>query len=208
MARNQRTLIRRLLPTAHKILLDRIVQPTLRSIAGDVLIIGAGKEPYHRLMLESSSIITTDIEAGEGIDSVADAHQLPFPNKSFDSIIAIEVFEHLRDPKLATSEIYRVLRPGGVVILTVPFMFHVHGDPQDYNRFTASGLAVLFGDCFQSTIVPFGNRIQVISDLLTTATKFLVIFRFLNHFLCLNLFTRLSVDCPSGYFVKMNKVTI
>lgn len=207
MARNQKTLIQRLLPTAYKILLNRIVQPKLRSITGDVLVIGVGKEPYHWLMGASTSVFTTDIEAEEGIDGVADAHQLPFSDKTFDAVIAIEVFEHLRDPKLATSEMYRVLRPGGVVILTVPFMFRVHGDPHDYQRFTASGL-VLFGDCFRSTIVPFGNRVQVISDLLTTATKFVVIFRFLNHFLCLDPFTRLSVDCPSGYFVQMNKVTI
>lgn len=205
MAHDQRTVIRRLLPTAHKILLNRNLEPRLRIVKGDVLVIGAGKEPYHSLMPASASICCTDIEQGSGIDIVADAHELPFPDGSFDAVIAIEVFEHLRDPKLATSEIHRVLRPGGRAIVTVPFMFRVHGDPHDYQRFTSSGLEALFRESFEADIQPFGNRLQVISDLLTTATKFMAILRFLNHILCLRPFERPSFDCASGYIVQMNK---
>ncbi|TVP97406.1 MAG: class I SAM-dependent methyltransferase, partial [Roseinatronobacter sp.] len=142
-----------------------------------------------------------------GIDLVADAHALPFPDRSFDSVIAIEVFEHLYDPKLAASEIHRVLRSGGEAVVTVPFMFRVHGDPQDYQRFTSSGLEALFGGRFQTGIQPFGNRLQVISDLLPTSAKFMAVFRFLNHILCIRPFERPSSDCASGYIVVLKKVT-
>lgn len=205
MAHDQRTIIRRLLPTAHKILLNRHIEPRLLAVTGDVLVIGAGKEPYPALMPASSSIHCTDIEPGAGIDTVADAHALPFPDGSYDAVIAIEVFEHLRDPKIASSEMYRVLRSGGTAIVTIPFMFRVHGDPHDYQRFTASGLEALFGGGFETDIQPFGNRLQVISDLLTTATKFMAILRFLNHILCLRPFDGPSFDCASGYIVRMKK---
>lgn len=145
-----------------------------------VLVIGAGKVPYRVLMPASSSICCTDIEPGAGIDLVADAHALPFPDRSFNSVIAIEVFEHLYDPKLAASEIHRVLRSGGEAVVTVPFMFRIHGDPQDYQRFTSSGLEALFGGRFQTGIQPFGNRLQVISDLLPTSAKFMAVLRSLT----------------------------
>lgn len=208
MTTNHRTTIRRVLPTAHKLLLKSIADPVISKITGDVLVIGAGKEPYHALMPVSSSICCTDIEPGAGIDIVADAHVLPFTDGSFDAVIAIEVFEHLRDPKLATAEIHRVLRSGGKAIVTVPFMFRVHGDPHDYQRFTATGLEVMFGNEFQTDIQPFGNRLQVISDLLTTTAKFMAAFRFFNYILCIPPLERPSFDCASGYVVEMTKRAI
>lgn len=205
MAHNQRTFIRKLLPTAHKILLDHGIMLSLAGITGDVLVVGSGHEPYRKLLTNSSSICLTDIVHGEDIDIVADAHDLPFADESFDAIIAIEVFEHLRDPYLAAAEINRVLRPNGVALISVPFMFRVHGDPYDFQRFTADGLRTLFQNHFELKISPIGNRIQVISDLVTTAFKSFVIFRIVNHLLCAPPFRFPSSDCPSGYLVDLRK---
>lgn len=138
---------------------------------------------------------------------VADAHALPFADGSFDAVVAIEVFEHLRDPVLATSEILRVIRPNGSVFITIPFMFRVHGDPYDFQRFTAGGLESLFEDHFDCRIDPMGNRIQVISDLITTAAKPLAALRFLNHLLCIAPLRRASPDSPSGYVVELTKAS-
>jgi len=205
MANNNRVLYRRIFPTAHKILLDRAITSKLFLVMGDVLVIGAGKEPYRALMPSAASIVCTDIEAGEHIDLVADAHALPFLARSFDTVIAIEVFEHLHAPRKAMQEINRVLRSEGRILLSVPFMFRVHGDPHDYQRFTASGLSVLFEEHFDLTIRPFGNRVHVISDLVTTAFRGLAALRIFNHALCTRPFLQASRDCPSGYLLEATK---
>ena len=68
------------------------------------------------------------------------AEAIPFPDESFDTVLAVEVFEHLEDPLGAVRECARVLRPGGYLILTVPFMWPVHVDTRapywDYTRWT------------------------------------------------------------------------
>jgi len=194
-----------MLPTAHKLLLNRAVEPRLEGVTGDVLVIGAGKEPYRRMVPHAVSLFCTDIEAGEGIDLVADAHGLPFPATSFDFLIAIEVFEHLHSPSRASAEILRVLRDGGEALVTVPFMFHVHGDPFDYNRFTGSGLEELFKNFSSVKVQPFGNRLQVVSDIVTTTARSAAVLRIINHLLTAGPLAGPSWDCPSGYLVELRK---
>jgi SAM-dependent methyltransferase len=205
MANNTQLWYRRLFPTAHKLLLDQNLFPRFKTVRGDTLVIGAGKVDYRRLLPLASSIIATDIDPGEFVDMVVDAHSLPFEDKSIDTVIAIEVFEHLRDPRAVVEEITRVLRVEGRVLLSVPFMFRVHGDPHDYQRFTQSGLATLFGEGFEIHIQPFGNRFHVVSDIISTAFRPLIVFRGLNHLLCCKPLTRASRDCPSGYIAEVKK---
>jgi SAM-dependent methyltransferase len=176
-------------------------------LAGDILVIGAGQEPYRDLLSNGRSVCVTDINPGKGIDMLADAHALPFADGSFDAIVAVEVLEHLRNPVAASSELARVLRPDGVALITIPFMFRVHGDPYDFQRFTANGLEALFADNFCCRIAPMGNRIQVISDLITTAAKPLAMLRLLNHLLCIAPLRVPSLDSPSGYIVELTKTS-
>lgn len=58
----------------------------------------------------------------------------------YDSAILADVLEHLTDPKTALSSIHRLLNAGGVLIMTVPFLYGVHEAPHDYRRFTKYGL--------------------------------------------------------------------
>jgi len=88
-------------------------------------------------------VINLDTYIFPGVDVVGDAHQLPFENESLDSIIIIAVLEHIRQPQLVMQEIYRVLRKGGYVYVDVPFMAHYHGYPNDFQRYTLSGLEEL-----------------------------------------------------------------
>lgn len=206
MARDQRTMIRQIFATSHKILVDRLALPAMSKIDGDVLVIGAGKEPYRDRLPRSQSVVNTDIEEGPHVDMVADAHDLPFDPEQFDTVVAIEVFEHLHDPRRAAAEMARVLRPGGQVLLTIPFMFRVHGDPFDFQRLTANGLEQLFQGAFNCRIRPFGNRLHVISDIITTASRPMVALRAVNRLLCAPLLSGASADCPSGYFVELEKI--
>lgn len=175
-------------------------------VRGRVLIVGAGKEPYKELLRSADSVLVTDVgELHAGLDHIADVHELSYQDDSFDCVLAIEVFEHLRSPALAAAELYRVLKPGGKVIVTIPFMFRVHADPHDYQRLTQGGLEVLFEAFASVRVQPFGGRAHVISDIITTAAKPLFFLRCFNWLLCLPLMERASGDCPSGYFVELVK---
>ncbi len=69
-------------------------------------------------------------------DVQIDAAMLPFRDKAFDMIVCAEVLEHAPAPRPILQEAYRVLRPGGVLLITAPFLFPIHADPHDYARYT------------------------------------------------------------------------
>jgi len=105
------------------------------------LDLGGGDKPYKKYFPNSVSV---DIEKTAGVDIVADAHDLSiFRDSEFDCILCTEVLEHLHSPEKAVSEMYRVLKIGGTLILTTRFIFPLHNIPGDYFRFTRYGLAHL-----------------------------------------------------------------
>ena len=203
MAHFHRSALRQVFSTAHKILLNKLITSKLMQLDGNSLVLGSGHEPYHILMPNVSTLLCTDIEIYPGVDQIVDAHKLPYANCSFDTVVAIEVFEHLCSPVSAANEIHRVLSEGGTALVSVPFMFHVHGDPFDYHRFTESGLFELFNKFNDIRVIAFGNRLHAISDIVTTASRPLAVLRIFNHFF--SLISRPSVDCQSGYIVELRK---
>ncbi len=70
-------------------------------------------------------------------DVLGDGAVLPFADASFDAVICSEMLEHVPDPIKVLKEAHRVSRPGGLLLCTVPFLFRIHGDPEDYGRYTA-----------------------------------------------------------------------
>lgn len=71
----------------------------------------------------------------------ADAARLPIADDSVDCVVLLEVLEHLEAPRDALVEIARVLKPGGRLLLSMPFLYPIHDAPHDYQRFTRYGLA-------------------------------------------------------------------
>ena len=69
----------------------------------------------------------------------ADAACLPFSDGIFDAVACLEVLEHVRAPDKVLSEIARVLRPGGMAYVSMPFLYPVHDAPHDYQRWTTHG---------------------------------------------------------------------
>ena len=110
--------------------------------AARILVVGAGNKRYPDL--PNVRYIYTDVILGEGADYVCDLHDLPFPDGSFDAVIAVAVLEHVADPFRCASEITRVLRPGGYVYSVTPFMQQVHMGRYDFTRFTFLGHRRLF----------------------------------------------------------------
>jgi SAM-dependent methyltransferase len=80
--------------------------------------------------------IYVNISPKKSPDVIADASDLPFEDASFDAVICSELLEHVEDPLLVVREAYRVLKPGGILFVCVPFLFRIHADPEDYGRYT------------------------------------------------------------------------
>jgi ubiquinone/menaquinone biosynthesis C-methylase UbiE len=78
------------------------------------------------------------------VDVVADLTRLPNDENSVDGFICDNVLEHVDNPTRAVSELYRVLKPGGIGYVSTPFLYPFHASPYDYQRWTALGLKKLF----------------------------------------------------------------
>lgn len=101
----------------------------LRASPGKQLLVYGSGEGSDRKWLESQGydVATFDVFPGDFTDFVCDGHDLPFADEQFEIITSIAVFEHLRDPFLAASEIYRVLKTGGALVGSVAFLEPYHG---------------------------------------------------------------------------------
>jgi SAM-dependent methyltransferase len=116
--------------------------------SGAVLDLGAGVKPYEPIYeryFESSTSVDVPHSPHDihNVDILASADDLPLDAESFDCVICTEVLEHCPEPLKALGEIARVLKPGGRVFLTTPFLWPLHEMPHDYYRYTPSGLAQL-----------------------------------------------------------------
>lgn len=207
MPSNPAAWLGRIFPTAHRLALEAKIAERLPTVAGAVLVLGAGHDPYRDMLSQASSVLTTDISDEHGtIDRIVDAHDLPFDDGSFDCVLAIEVFEHLAAPPKASRELLRVLKAGGKGVVSIPFMFHVHGDPYDFSRLTKTALEKLFEGASSVSVAEMGGRLHVVSDIITTAARPLAAMRCANHIFRLPYLRNLaSADCPSGYWVEVTK---
>jgi SAM-dependent methyltransferase len=69
-------------------------------------------------------------------DIQCDAACIPTRAGLFDAVICSELLEHVPEPSRVLRDVFRVIKPGGCLLVTVPFLFRIHGDPHDYSRFT------------------------------------------------------------------------
>lgn len=117
--------------------------------SGRVVDLGCGSAPYRELILDKADEYVGVDWAGSQhdrshVDVTADLTQpLPFDDGYADTVVSFQVMEHLPDTALFLSECCRILKPGGRLFITVPFMWHVHEAPHDYYRFTRYGLLYL-----------------------------------------------------------------
>jgi SAM-dependent methyltransferase len=132
--------------------------------------VGSRDAPY-RSLVAATQYLTLDIDPSFGADLVGDIHDIPREDASFDTVICTEVLEHCRDPQRAVTEIHRVLRPGGVCVLSTRFLYRFHPTPHDYFRFTHEGLAELFAGFAEVEIEHLGSRLESVWMLLPQGGK-------------------------------------
>jgi SAM-dependent methyltransferase len=87
--------------------------------------------------------IGCDVRPGLGVDRIEDVHQLSFATDSIGTVLMLETLEHVKNPLQAKAEVFRVLQPGGLVVISSCMDFPVHEHPADYLRFPPQGFDLL-----------------------------------------------------------------
>jgi SAM-dependent methyltransferase len=109
--------------------------------SGRVLDYGCADAPYRRFFAPHAEYVTADLPGNPDaqIELLEDG-SLPEPDDSFDVVLSTQVLEHVSDPDLHLAECFRVLRPGGRMLLSTHGIMVYHPDPVDYWRWTCAGL--------------------------------------------------------------------
>ena len=109
---------------------------------GRILDVGCGDKPFEQF-LSGLEHVGVDHTPTSRADVRAVAGELPFPEGTFDTILCTEVLEHVPEPSLILAECYRVVKPGGVLYVTVPMTWYLHYEPHDFFRYTKYGIRFL-----------------------------------------------------------------
>ncbi len=122
-----------------------VIKSNLPAFKGSLLDAGCGKMPYRDFILSNSRVeeyVGLDIETAKVYDEWIqpdyfwDGKHMPFSTNTFDCVFATEVLEHVPDPDIYLSEVFRVLKNGGLFFFTTPFLWPLHEPPFDEYRYT------------------------------------------------------------------------
>jgi SAM-dependent methyltransferase len=113
-----------------------------------------GQEGYANLrgLFPGRDYMGCDMRPGPGVDRVEDVTAIRLPDGSAGTVLCIETFEHVFEVRRAFDEVFRILAPGGVFVITSPLNFRIHGYPDDYWRMTPS--------CLRRMLEPYGARVS------------------------------------------------
>ena len=166
------------LSRSSRILADMVGEFYTRSIPewanGDLIDLGCGKAPLLGAYREyCTSHVLADWENSEHPNRLLDlSFDLNQPlsvidSKTFDTVLLSDVLEHVREPKALVFEIARILRPGGALLLNVPFAYWIHEAPHDYYRYTRYALEGFIQEAGLDLIElrPLGGWPAVLADL-------------------------------------------
>lgn len=114
-------------------------------VDGKLIDLGCGAAPLqgaYKDLCDSFDLLDVESRLGSGALTYKCSLNEPLPVESntYDVALLSDVLEHLSDPEVALQEIFRILKPQGTLIATVPFMYGIHEEPADFNRFTRFGL--------------------------------------------------------------------
>ncbi len=195
-----------------------------RYLHGTVLDAGCGHAPYISILKKySNELISLDYKISHQDQQVcADVRKLPFVKDCVDSLLSTQVLEHVANPFEAVQEAGRVVRSGGILLLSVPHLSRLHELPNDYFRFTENGLRYLaqVGGFEVIEIVPTGGLLTFLSHQISLAFLIslwpLKIFRpvilMINKYLftklanLLDRLTRTELLFPQGYVMVAKKL--
>lgn len=146
--------------------------PVLTDAHGTLVDVGCGAQPYRGLLPSDASYVGLDTERAEedfnyalpDVLLIGEDGRWPLDDEHADFVLATETLEHVADPPAFLAEVHRCIRPGGCAILTVPFAARWHYIPNDYWRFTPSGLRVLLEQAgFEDVVVQGRGNEQTVA---------------------------------------------
>jgi SAM-dependent methyltransferase len=151
--------------------IHRDLSKQLPNVRGNVLDVGCGLQPYRHLF--TANINYTGIDISESGDRFGyqtpdtlyySGKTWPIKNKSMNFILCTETLEHVANPDIFLKEAFRTLKPGGKILLTVPFAARWHFIPYDYWRYTPSGLDLLLTQAgfMNNRVYARGNQLTVV----------------------------------------------
>lgn len=143
-------------------------QKFLRRYGNESLVLNVGSG-IHRYAVPT---VNLDIFPYKEVDVVGDATRMPFADNTFDGALCECLLEHVTRPNDVVKEIVRVLKPGSEVFITVPFVYGYHGCPNDFFRWTVSGMREL---CSAGDIVEVRSRSGPTSGLVSSIVTWLSI---------------------------------
>ena len=124
-----------------------------------VLDVGGRIQPYRSLIADGQSrYVALDLSVGPLVDVVGDGQQLPFAAETFHLVVCTQMLEYVPDPANVISEIRRVLKYGGFLLLSVPSVFPRDAE-HDRWRFLPAGIRQLLSEFASTEIAPEGNTI-------------------------------------------------
>lgn len=166
-----------------RIALDLQVASVYRSIrglaqgfSGTILDVGCGASPYKFLFdANKTKYVGIDIVEADQFDYCNsevisfNGKEIPFADNTYDGVMCTEVLEHVHEYQTLVDEIHRVMKPGSVLMLTVPWSARYHYIPYDFFRYTPSTLNMIFKDFTDVRIIGRGT------DITSIVAKILVI---------------------------------
>jgi SAM-dependent methyltransferase len=147
-----------------------------------------------RSLFPGKEYVGCDMRPGPGVDRVEDVSAISLGDGVAGTVLCIETFEHVFEVRRAFDEVYRILKPGGLFVITSPLNFRIHGYPDDYWRMTPN--------CLRRMMSPYGARL----------TGYQGYHKFPHSVMALGIkgtvppgFTRKADDLASGYRAWLRK---
>ena len=112
-----------------------------------------------RPLLQGKQYVGCDMRDGPGVDRVLNLHHIDLPDNSVGTVFLIDTLEHVEYPHQAMAEVYRILKPDGVVIMSSVLDFFIHATPNDFWRFTPDGFRSLLKNFQQSHVGYYGRDV-------------------------------------------------
>lgn len=202
--------------TIARTLFNLEISKRVKNIGGIVIDLGGGESPsYERFWhIKPEKFIRVDINEKAKPDVIADLNNsLPFSDNFADTVFLFNAIYILEDPVKTLLEINRILKPGGRLFITSPFIFNEAKEPNDYWRFTSEGLEKILKEVgFNEILIkPVGERFSSAVYLISPLLFFWPIkFIFYTLAIALDKFIpkklKSKQPCPIGYFIEAKKI--
>lgn len=176
---------------------DFFFDESIKKIAKRKIVVDCGgANPFqkelagYKALFDNSIFITLDLSDEVFPTVKGDAHSLPFKSNCIDAMLSKAVLEHVYNPFVVLDEMYRVLKPGGVAYLWVPFLhsYHPRRDYEDFFRFTKDGIKLLTKKFKSVEIEPVCGYFETLANLLPQPlfSTFIFLGRFADRYLRIN----------------------